>query len=39
MEKVIEVKDLEQWYKNNYVLNCVDLQVKQGEIFVLLGSN
>ena len=35
----ISVSNLKKSYKNNNVLNGVDLQVKQGEIFALLGSN
>ncbi|MNJ97491.1 Daunorubicin/doxorubicin resistance ATP-binding protein DrrA [compost metagenome] len=38
-EIAISVKDLKKSYKNVPVLNGVDLQVKNGSIFALLGSN
>ncbi|RUT35769.1 ATP-binding cassette domain-containing protein [Paenibacillus zeisoli] len=39
MEKAIEVKGLRKSFKNTEVLKGVDLEVKPGEIFALLGSN
>lgn len=39
MEKVIEVKDLRKSFNDTEVLKGVDFEVKQGEIFALLGSN
>ncbi|WP_068617922.1 ABC transporter ATP-binding protein [Paenibacillus tuaregi] len=39
MEKVIEVKGLRKSYKDTEVLKGVDLEVKRGQIFALLGSN
>jgi ABC-2 type transport system ATP-binding protein len=39
MEKAIEVKGLRKSFKNTEVLKGVDLEVKRGEIFALLGSN
>ncbi|MFC4617572.1 ABC transporter ATP-binding protein [Camelliibacillus cellulosilyticus] len=39
MEKAIEVKGLRKSFKDTDVLKGVDLEVKQGEIFALLGSN
>ncbi|CAM3789593.1 ABC transporter ATP-binding protein [Marinicrinis lubricantis] len=39
MEKAIEVKGLRKSFKNTEVLKGVDLDVKRGEIFALLGSN
>lgn len=39
MEKAIEVKGLKKAFKGNEVLKGVDLEVKRGEIFALLGSN
>lgn len=39
MKPAIIVKGLKKSYKNNEVLKGVDFEVKQGEIFALLGSN
>lgn len=39
MEKAIEVKGLRKSFKDTEVLKGVDFEVKQGEIFALLGSN
>lgn len=39
MEKAIVVKGLRKSFKNTEVLKGVDLEVKRGEIFALLGSN
>lgn len=39
MEKAIEVKGLRKCFKATDVLKGVDLEVKRGEIFALLGSN
>jgi len=39
MEKAIEVKGLRKSFKDTEVLKGVDFEVKQGEIFTLLGSN
>lgn len=39
MEKAIEVKGLRKSFKHADVLKGVDLEVKRGEIFALLGSN
>lgn len=39
MENAIEVKGLLKSFKNLEVLKGVDFEVKQGEIFALLGSN
>lgn len=39
MEKAIEVKGLIKSFKDLEVLKGVDLEVKRGEIFALLGSN
>lgn len=39
MGKVIEVKGLRKSYKDTEVLKGVDLEVKRGHIFALLGSN
>jgi len=39
MEKAIEVKGLQKSFKETEVLKGVDFEVKQGEIFALLGSN
>ncbi|WP_217596454.1 ABC transporter ATP-binding protein [Cohnella sp. GbtcB17] len=39
MEKAIEVKGLKKAFKGKEVLKGVDLEVKRGEIFALLGSN
>ncbi|ASS65381.1 MULTISPECIES: ABC transporter ATP-binding protein [unclassified Paenibacillus] len=39
MEKAIEVNGLRMSFKNTEVLKGVDLEVKRGEIFALLGSN
>ncbi len=39
MEKAIEVKGLRKSFKNVEVLKGVDFEVRQGEIFALLGSN
>lgn len=39
MEKAIEVKGLRKSFKDLEVLKSVDFEVKQGEIFALLGSN
>lgn len=39
MKKAIEVKGLRKSFKNTEVLKGVDFEVKQGEIFALLGSN
>ncbi|PUA37894.1 export ABC transporter ATP-binding protein [Paenibacillus elgii] len=39
MEKAIEVKGLRKSFKDTEVLTGVDFEVKQGEIFALLGSN
>ena len=37
--KVIEVKQVEKSYKDVHVLNGIDFDVYEGEIFALLGSN
>lgn len=39
MEKAIDVKGLRKSFKDKEVLKGVDLEVKRGEIFALLGSN
>lgn len=39
MEEAIEVKGLRKSFKDAEVLKGVDLEVKRGEIFALLGSN
>ena len=39
MEKAIEVKGLRKSFKDTEVLKGVDLDVRRGEIFALLGSN
>lgn len=39
MEKAIEVKGLLKSFEDTEVLKGVDFEVKQGEIFALLGSN
>ena len=39
MRNMISVKGLEKSYKDNRVLKGVDLEVHEGEIFCLLGSN
>jgi len=39
MENAIEVKGLQNSFKDTEVLKGVDFQVKRGEIFALLGSN
>ncbi|MFF2888518.1 ABC transporter ATP-binding protein [Paenibacillus sp. NPDC057967] len=39
MGKAIEVKGLRKSFKDKEVLKGVDIEVKQGEIFALLGSN
>lgn len=39
MEKAIEVKGLQKAFKGKEVLKGVDLEVKRGEIFALLGAN
>lgn len=39
MKKAIEVKGLRKSFKDTEVLSGVDFEVKQGEIFALLGSN
>ncbi|WP_373482130.1 ABC transporter ATP-binding protein [Acetobacterium sp.] len=39
MKKAIQVKGLQKSYKPLHVLNGVDLEVEQGSIFALLGSN
>ncbi|MFC3802349.1 ABC transporter ATP-binding protein [Cohnella sp. GCM10012308] len=39
MEKAIEVKALKKSFKGKEVLRGVDLEVKRGEIFALLGAN
>ncbi|GBG07767.1 ABC transporter [Paenibacillus agaridevorans] len=39
MGKAIEVRGLRKSFKDKEVLTGVDLEVKQGEIFALLGSN
>lgn len=39
MEKAIEAKGLRKSFKDTEVLKGVDLEVKRGEIFALLGSN
>jgi ABC-2 type transport system ATP-binding protein len=39
MDNAIEVKGLRKSFKDTEVLKDVDLEVKQGEIFALLGSN
>lgn len=39
MENAIEVKGLQKSFKDTEVLKGVDLEVKRGEIFALLGSN
>ncbi len=39
MDNVIDVKGLKKSFKNTEVLKGVDLEVKRGEIFALLGSN
>jgi ABC-2 type transport system ATP-binding protein len=39
MEKAIEVKGLRKSFKDREVLKGVDFEVKQGEIFALLGAN
>ena len=39
MDKAIEVKGLRKAYKGTEVLRGVDLAVKRGEIFALLGAN
>ncbi|CAI6086180.1 ABC transporter ATP-binding protein [Cohnella sp. JJ-181] len=39
MKKAIDVRGLRKSFKNTEVLKGVDLEVKQGEIFALLGSN
>ena len=39
MENAIEVKGLRKSFKDKEVLKGVDFEVKQGEIFALLGSN
>ncbi|WP_458122598.1 ABC transporter ATP-binding protein [Paenibacillus sp. Z3-2] len=39
MENTIEVKGLRKSFKDTEVLKGVDFEVKQGEIFALLGSN
>ncbi|MDG0794057.1 ATP-binding cassette domain-containing protein [Cohnella ginsengisoli] len=39
MDKAIEVKGLKKAFKGKEVLKGVDLEVKRGEIFALLGSN
>ena len=36
---VIQTKNLTKSYKNTEVLKGVDLQVRRGQIFALLGSN
>lgn len=38
-KNIIEVKDLKKSYKDVEVLKGVDLEVQQGKIFALLGSN
>ncbi len=37
--KIIQIKDVKKAYKEVAVLKGVDLDVGQGEIFALLGSN
>lgn len=39
MKNAIEIKNLKKSFKTQEVLKAVDLIVKQGEIFALLGSN
>jgi uncharacterized protein YjbI with pentapeptide repeats len=39
MEKAIEVKGLQRSFKETEVLKGVDIEVKQREIFALLGSD
>jgi len=38
-ENAIEVRDLQKSYKDNHVLKGVDIQIRRGEVFSLLGSN
>lgn len=38
-ENMIEIKGLNKSFKDNEVLKGVDLEIKQGEIFALLGEN
>ncbi|MCL6590072.1 MAG: recombinase zinc beta ribbon domain-containing protein [Firmicutes bacterium] len=39
MEKAIQVKGLQKFYKQLHVLKGVDFEVEKGSIFTLLGSN
>ena len=39
MEKVIKIENLVKKFKNHTVINDLSIQVKQGEIYGLLGSN
>jgi ABC-2 type transport system ATP-binding protein len=39
MEKAIQVKSLQKYYKQLHVLKGVDFEVEKGSIFALLGSN
>lgn len=39
IKTVIQVKDLHKSFKDNKVLRGVNFEIKQGEIFALLGSN
>lgn len=36
---IIQVKGLNKWYGDHHVLKDVDLQVKQGEVIVVLGPS
>lgn len=38
-ESIVQVKNLHKAYNDNKVLRGVDFEIKQGEIFALLGSN
>ena len=38
-DAIIEIKGLRKSFKDNEVLKGVDLEIRQGEIFALLGSN
>lgn len=38
-KNIIQIKDVKKFYKDVEVLKGVDLEVEQGEIFALLGSN
>lgn len=38
-EPIVQVKNLQKAYQDNKVLRGVDFEIKQGEIFALLGSN